>query len=39
VTDSRVSKKRRRPRATFAALIGLSAGTAGVGKPRGNRQT
>jgi hypothetical protein len=35
VTDSRGSKKSRRPSATFASDMGLSAGTSGRGKPRG----
>src|SRR5882724_2701550 len=35
VTDKRGSKNKRRPRATLAADMGLSGGTAGVGNPRG----
>ncbi len=36
VTDSAGSKKRRRPNATLAFDMRLSAGTAGAGKPRGS---
>ena len=34
--ERRASWKRRRPSSTFAPLIGLSAGTAGVGNPAGD---
>jgi len=36
VTESRGSANSRAPNATLAALMGLSAGTAGAGNPRGN---
>ena len=38
MTDRRVSPNNLIPSATFAALMGLSAGTTGSGKPRGNSQ-